>query len=147
MRFDGISLISLSTSKFLAVLHSEIPVIPNLRSYFRPQKLRLEIMKMYYDIKRSGNCIRQLRTQRGYTQERLAGELNIDRSLISHIEAGKRGCSVDLLVRLSEFFGVSLDLLVLGREQSAPLNTFERELLKTDMARLIGHLEEFQNKL
>lgn len=102
---------------------------------------------MIYDIKRSGNCIRQLRTQRGYTQERLAGELNIDRSLISHIEAGKRGCSVDLLVRLSEFFGVSLDLLVLGREQSAPLNTFERELLKTNVAKLIGHLEEFQNKL
>jgi len=42
--------------------------------------------------------------------------LNIDRSLLSHIEAGKRGCSVDLLIQLSSFFDVSLDLLVLGKD-------------------------------
>ena len=46
---------------------------------------------MNYDINRSGAYIRQLRIQRGYTQEMLATELNIDRSLISHIEVGKRG--------------------------------------------------------
>ncbi|WP_366800484.1 helix-turn-helix transcriptional regulator [uncultured Oscillibacter sp.] len=49
---------------------------------------------MAYDIKKSGARIRQLRIQGGYTQEKLAGVLNIDRSLLSHIEAGKRGCSV-----------------------------------------------------
>ena len=59
---------------------------------------------MNYDINRSGAYIRQLRIQRGYTQEMLATELNIDRSLISHIEVGKRGCSVEVLVRLSNFF-------------------------------------------
>lgn len=71
---------------------------------------------MACDIKRSGERIRQLRIQGGYTQEKLAGTLNIDRSLLSHIEAGKRGCSVDLLIQLSDFFDVSLDLLVLGKD-------------------------------
>ena len=71
---------------------------------------------MAYDIKQSGERIRQFRIQGGYTQEKLAGALNIDRSLLSHIEAGKRGCSVDLLIQLSSFFDVSLDLLVLGKD-------------------------------
>ena len=78
---------------------------------------------MAYDIKQSGERIRQLRIQSGYTQEKLAGVLNIDRSLLSHIEAGKRGCSVDLLIQLSDFFNVSLDLLVLGKEKAAPSET------------------------
>lgn len=102
---------------------------------------------MIYDIKRSGECIRRLRIQHGYTQEQLAGELNIDRSLISHIEAGKRGCSVDLLVRFSDFFDVSLDLLVFGKEKSAPSNSTGRKHLKTDIAKLIKHLEAFQSTL
>ena len=102
---------------------------------------------MNYDIKRSGECIRQFRIQSGYTQEKLAGALNIDRSLLSHIEAGKRGCSVDLLVQLSDFFHVSLDLLVLGRNQTVPPNTKDRDLLKTDIAELIQQLEAFKKRL
>lgn len=102
---------------------------------------------MIYDIKRSGACIRRLRIQHGYTQEGLAGELNIDRSMISHIEAGKRGCSVDLLVRLSGFFGVSLDLLVLGKEHGTLPGIAYREQLKEDIAKLIEHLEAVQSAL
>lgn len=75
---------------------------------------------MAYNIKESGARIRQLRIQNSYTQEKLAGALNIDRSLLSHVEAGKRGCSIDLFVRLSEFFNVSLDLLILGEEDAIP---------------------------
>ena len=102
---------------------------------------------MNYDMKRSGEHIRQLRIQSGYTQEKLAGELNIDRSLLSHIEAGKRGCSVDLLIQLSDFFHVSLDLLVLGKDQTAPARAKDRDILKTDIAVLIQQLEAFKKKL
>ncbi len=96
-----------------------------------------------YDMKKSGERIRQLRNEHGYTQEALAKKLGIDRSLLSHIEAGKRGCSVDLLVQLSEFFGVTLDLLVLGRTQE----TTGKTALKEEIAQLMDHLEAFQNKL
>lgn len=101
---------------------------------------------MNYDIKRSGERIRQLRKEIGYTQERLAQTLNIDRSLLSHIEAGKRGCSIDLLIRLSDVFNVSLDLLVLGRDKTA-LDTSSRNLLRSDITELIDRLELFRKRL
>lgn len=101
---------------------------------------------MLYDIKKGGERIRKLRIQSGYTQEKLAELLNIDRSLLSHIEAGKRGCSVDLLLQLSDFFDVSLDLLVLGKEKTLS-NKNERRLLKSNLTKLIEHLEEFKDSL
>ena len=101
---------------------------------------------MNYDINRSGAYIRQLRIQRGYTQEMLATELNIDRSLISHIEVGKRGCSVEVLVRLSNFFGVSLDLLIFGAE-STPTEITRRGQLKAEIRKLMDHLDTFQRSL
>ena len=45
---------------------------------------------MYYNIKESGERIRQLRVHNGYTQEMIAQALNIDRSLLSHVESGKK---------------------------------------------------------
>ena len=102
---------------------------------------------MTYDVKQSGERIRRLRIQHRYTQETLAKELNIDRSLLSHVEAGKRGCSVDLFVQLSNIFSVSLDLLILGKEQAMSSSVNDRDMLKMDIAELIGSLEAFQRKL
>lgn len=102
---------------------------------------------MYYNIEKSGAQIRQLRTKNGLTQEKLASVLNIDRSLLSHVEAGKRGCSVDLFVRLSDFFDVPLDLLILGKDRPAPLDTKDRAMLKTEIETLVGQLEAFKEKL
>lgn len=101
---------------------------------------------MTYDIKQSGERVRQLRIQNGYTQEKLAGVLNIDRSLLSHIEAGKRGCSVDLLIQLSDFFDISLDLLVLGKERSVSSEN-KRKRLKSELTELIKHLEILKENL
>ncbi len=102
---------------------------------------------MIYDIKKCGERIRHLRIQSGHTQESLVKELDIDRSLLSHVEAGKRGCSVDLLVRLSDFFDVTLDLLVLGRAQTSQTNFFDNSQLKADIDELIAHLDAFKGKL
>lgn len=71
---------------------------------------------MSYDMKECGERIHQLRLHAGYTQSELASKLNIDRSFLSHIESGKRGCSVDLLVQFSGLFSVSLDYLALGKD-------------------------------
>ena len=98
---------------------------------------------MTYNIKQSGERIRQLRIQSGCTQEKLAKELNIDRSLLSHVEAGKRGCSVDLFVRFSNYFNGSLDLLILGKDQPVQ----DQQRLKADIVELIDRLEEFKGKL
>ena len=97
---------------------------------------------MTYDIKQSGERIRQLRKQSGYTQEALAEELNIDRSVLSRIEVGKYACSIDFLAQISIFFGVSMDYLVFGKVQD---NDTER--LRESVANLIQQLEHFKKSL
>ena len=48
-----------------------------------------------------GEKIRQVREQRGYSQEQLAHIMDINRSTISKIENGKFSITVDYLVRFS----------------------------------------------
>ncbi len=98
---------------------------------------------MNYDMKECGKRIRQLRIKNGYTQEKLAHILNIDRSFYSRIESGQKGCSVDLLVRLSECFQVSLDYLVLGKTQE----TIDVKRLKTQIEGLVAFLEDLKASL
>ena len=49
------------------------------------------------------------------TQEELADDLNISHGHLNKIEKGKEGCSIDLLLELSDFFGVSTDFLLVGK--------------------------------
>ena len=93
---------------------------------------------MNYDIKQCGERIRQLRIHAGYTQSELASKLNIDRSFLSHVESGKKGCSVDLMVQLANLFSVSLDYLALGKDG---LSMEER------IEELIAHLISFKDGL
>ncbi len=99
---------------------------------------------MYYDIKQSGERIRQLRIQSGYTQNELAERLNIDQSFLSRIESGRKGCSVDLFVQFSELFHVSLDVLILGLETT---DAKRRVQLKANIARLVDQLSQLQKQL
>ena len=98
---------------------------------------------MNYDMKQSGERIRQLRIKNGLTQEKIAETLNIDRSFYSRIEFGKNGCSVDLFIQLSDVFEVSLDYLILGRNLVVFAKSTESILLKEDMEKLMDHLERF----
>ncbi len=129
----------------MATLHIKVPVIPTQST--TPKFLRLEIMKMYYDMEKSGDRIRQLRMKSGFTQEKAAETLNVDRSFYSRIESGKKGCSIDLFIQLSELFQVSLDYLVLGRYPGALPESADKLQLKADIAALIEHLEQFDASL
>lgn len=100
---------------------------------------------MYYYIKACGERIRQLRIKTGYTQEEAAELLNIDRSFLSRIEAGKKSCSVDLLVHLSSAFHVSLDYLILGKSNSRV--EADKDELKSDIDKLIARLEKLKLSL
>lgn len=102
---------------------------------------------MSYDMKECGKRIQQLRIQQGYTQEKLAQEVNVDRSFMSLIESGKRGCSIDLLVQLSCLLNISLDYLVLGQEHNHDLSTESRSQLAEEVEKLIYHLDSFRQCL
>ena len=102
---------------------------------------------MNYDMKQSGERIRRLRIQNGLTQEKIANALNIDQSYYGRIETGKRGCPVELFVQLSDLFGVSLDYLILGKSSNGSSKRVNAAQLKSDIAALIEHLDQFSTSL
>ena len=58
-----------------------------------------------------GDKIRQVREQRGYSQEQLADMMDINRSTISKIENGKFSITVDQLVRFSIFLNHEFNII------------------------------------
>lgn len=73
---------------------------------------------MYDEIENIGSRIRQLRKSKGMTQEQLAEKLNVSIDHLAKAETGKRRCSLEVLIDIASFFGVSLDYLILGKKQS-----------------------------
>lgn len=102
---------------------------------------------MYYNIKRSGAYIRALRIRNHYTQEELAAAVKMDRSYLSRIESGGKGCSVDLLLRLSGWFHVPLEELVLGGPDAKQELLDGSAQLDREIETLISHLTRFQEQL
>lgn len=70
----------------------------------------------YYNIQETSARIRQLRIELGYTQSKASELLEIDKSSLSHIEKGTKGCSVDLLMRIAETYSTTVDYLLIGRD-------------------------------
>lgn len=64
------------------------------------------------------NQLKKLRTERGLSQEELASQLFISRQAISKWEKGDGKPDLDNVVKLAEIFDVSLDCLILGKEEA-----------------------------
>ena len=60
--------------------------------------------------------LKQIRKERRLTQLKVAMDLNISREALSHYENGKREPSIEMLVKMSEYFNVSIDFLINGEE-------------------------------
>ena len=100
---------------------------------------------MYYDQKESGKRIAKLRKDKGLPQEQLADKLNISTDYIGKMENGRYGGSIDLLVEISEFFEVTLDYLILGKEMSD--GTAIKETVKKVLLFVIECLTKLVNEL
>ncbi len=68
-----------------------------------------------------GKRVNELREARGWSQVRLADELNVSKQTVSNWENGNILPSVDMLVRISRVFNVSTDY-ILGLESIPRLN-------------------------
>ena len=66
--------------------------------------------------------LKEIRTKKGYSQLKVAMDLNISREALSYYETGKRNPDLNMLVRLSEYFNVSIDYLITGEEFSIKHN-------------------------
>lgn len=85
---------------------------------------------MRFDQVAFGCRLKEMRKERGFTQEQLAAVVNMSTVHLGNIELGKRGISIDLLL---ESLDVSIDFLVRGRAyesiQAGQLISNMRELL------------------
>ena len=60
--------------------------------------------------------LKEIRKQKKYNQLKVAMDLSISREALSHYENGKRSPDVEMLVLLSNYFNVSIDYLITGKE-------------------------------
>lgn len=60
--------------------------------------------------------LREIRKKKGYSQLKVAMDLCISREALSYYENGKRSPDTDMLIKLSEYFHVSIDYLITGKE-------------------------------
>lgn len=61
-----------------------------------------------------------LRKGKGYSQSRLAQELNLSPSTVGMYEQGRRVPDLDTLIALAKLYRISLDYLITGREYRFP---------------------------
>ncbi len=60
--------------------------------------------------------LREIRKQKGFSQLKVAMDLSISREALSYYESGKRSPDINMLLRLSKYFDVSIDYLITGKE-------------------------------
>ena len=60
--------------------------------------------------------LREIRRKKGFSQLKVAMDLNISREALSYYENGRRSPDIQMLLRLSDYFGVSVDYLITGKE-------------------------------
>lgn len=57
--------------------------------------------------------IKQLREQKGITQQKMALDLNINQNTISRYENGVRQADYQTLISIADYFNVSIDYLLM----------------------------------
>ncbi len=65
--------------------------------------------------------LRKLRKEKGISQLKLAMDLNMSQNTISRYETGDREPGISDLIKIAEYFDVSIDYLV-GRTDNPTLN-------------------------
>ena len=67
-------------------------------------------------VEQLGMRIAYLRKQMGWSQEDLSLEANVNKNYISDLERGTRNPSLEILERIADAFGITLEVLFRGVE-------------------------------
>ena len=65
--------------------------------------------------------LKELRKKKGISQLRLATDLNTTQNTISRYETGEREPGIDELIKIADYFNVSVDYLI-GRTDNPKMN-------------------------
>ena len=60
--------------------------------------------------------LKEIRKKKKYSQVKVALEMNMSRETLSRYETGARNPDIETLVKLSDYYNVSIDYLIRGEE-------------------------------
>ena len=80
------------------------------------------------DQKKIGYFLKELRKEKGITQEKLAEQLGVAGRTVSRWETGSNMPDISLLVEIAEFFEVSIQEIINGERKSEKMNEEIKEV-------------------
>ena len=80
------------------------------------------------DQKKIGSFLKELRKEKGITQEEFAEKLNVSGRTVSRWETGSNMPDISLLVEIAEFFDVSIPEIINGERKSESMNEEVKEV-------------------
>ncbi|MBO5261542.1 MAG: helix-turn-helix transcriptional regulator [Clostridia bacterium] len=60
--------------------------------------------------------LREIRKKKKYSQVKVAMDLNMSRETLSRYETGARNPDIEMLIKFSDYYNVSIDYLIRGEE-------------------------------
>ena len=82
------------------------------------------------DQKKIGSFLRELRTEKGLTQEQLAEKLNVSGRTVSRWENGNNMPDLSIIVELADFYDIDIRELLNGERKSEIMNEDLKETLE-----------------
>ena len=101
-------------SKVLGLIHQWITLPVKNDWPVNIPEIQISGGTVMYDAKEVGMRIKNLRKQKGMTQDELAAVFKTESSAICKIETGKQTMSIDYAVDIAAYFEVSIDYLING---------------------------------
>lgn len=83
------------------------------------------------DQKQVGSFLKELRKEKGITQEEFAERLNVSGRTISRWETGTNMPDISLIVEIAEFFDVSIPEIINGKRKSEIMNEEVKEVAES----------------
>ena len=97
------------------------------------------------DQKKVGSFLKELRKEKGITQEQLAEKLNVSGRSVSRWETGNNMPDISLLVEIADFYDVDVREIIEGERKSEMMNE-EVNNTRHDLADVIKRYNDRQAK-
>lgn len=95
------------------------------------------------DQKKTGSFMKELRKEKGFTQEQLAEQFNVSSRTVSRCENGNNMPDLAILIEMSDFYNVDLRELLNGERKSEKMN----EELKETVLMVADYSNEEKQKI
>lgn len=96
-------------------------------SLLKELHIRGNLKEFGMDLKKVGNFLKELRKEKGITQERLGEQFGVSGRTVSRWETGAKLPDLDVLVLISDYYGVELSELLDGERKEHSTASFDND--------------------